>query len=220
GQVDGALLLVEFVVGFAQPGNVGVDRVVEFGTVIERSGNDQRCARFVDQNRIDLVDDGVYAAPLHHVLEPVFHIIAQIIETELVIGAVSDVAVVLLLALFVVQPMHDDTDGQTQELVNLTHPFGVALGEIVVDGDDVHAAAGEGVEVDRKGRDQRFAFAGFHLGDLAFVENYAANELDIEVALPKGAFGGLTNGGERRHQDVVEYLSVSQLLLELVGARA
>ena len=46
----------------------------------------------------DLVDDGVAVPALHHVLEPVLHIVAQIVEAELVVGAVGDVAVVLVLA--------------------------------------------------------------------------------------------------------------------------
>ena len=99
GERDGALLLVELVVGLVELRNVGVDGVVELGAVVERAGNDQRRARLVDQDRVDFVDDGVDVAALHHVLEPVLHVVAQIVEAELVVGAVGDVAVVLLLAL-------------------------------------------------------------------------------------------------------------------------
>ena len=102
-EIDGALLFVELVIGFVEPRNIRVDRVVEFGTVVQRTGNDERRARLVDQDRIDFVDDGVDVAALHHVLEPVLHIVAQIVEAELVIGAVGDVAIVLLLALLVLQ---------------------------------------------------------------------------------------------------------------------
>ena len=143
-------------------------------------------------------------AALHHIFEPVFHVVAQIVETELVVGGVGDVAVVFLLALFVVEAMHDDADGQAEELVDLAHPFGVALGEIIVDGDDVHTAAGERVEIDRKSRNQRFAFAGLHLGNFAFVQDHAANKLDVEMALPERTLGGLTHRSESRHQNVVE----------------
>ena len=91
-----------------------------------------------------------------------------------------------------------------EEFVDLPHPFGVALGEVVVDGDDVDAAAGERIEIDRKRRDQRLAFAGLHLGDLAFVQHHAADQLDVEMALAERALGGLAHGGEGRHQEIVE----------------
>ena len=42
----------------------------------------------------DLVDDGVDVPALDHVLQPVLHVVAQIVEAELVVGAVGDVAVV------------------------------------------------------------------------------------------------------------------------------
>ena len=159
-------------------------------------------------------------AALHHVLEPVLHIVAQIVEAELVIGAVGDVAVVLLLALLVVQPVHDDADGEAQKLVDLPHPFGVAFGEVIVDGDDMHAAAGERIEIDRKRGDQRLAFAGLHLGNLAFVQHHAADHLDVEMALAERALGGLAHGGEGRHQNVVERPPLGELFLEFLGAGA
>ena len=59
--------------------------------------------------------------------------------------------------------------GQPEELVDAAHPFGVALGQIIVDGDDVDALAFERVQVNGQGGDQRFAFAGSHFGDPAPV---------------------------------------------------
>ena len=115
GQRHGALLLVDFVVAFVERRNIAVDGVVEFGTVVERTGNDQRRARLVDQDRVDFVDDGIGMAALDHVLQPVLHVVAQIVEAEFVIGGVGDVAGVGLLALGVVQAVHDVADGQAEE---------------------------------------------------------------------------------------------------------
>ena len=42
------------------------------------------------------------------------------------------------------------------------------------------AAAGERVEIDRQGGDERFAFAGGHFRDLAVVQADAADELHVE----------------------------------------
>ena len=204
GQRHRALLFVDLVVGLVELRNVAVDRVVEFGAVVERTGNDQRRARLVDQDRVDFVDDGIDVPALDHILQPVLHIVAQIVEAELVVGAVGDVAVVGLLALLIVEPVHDDADGEAEEIVDLPHPFGVALGQIVVDCDDVHAAAGERIEIDGKRRDQRLAFAGLHLGDLAFVQDHAADQLHVEMALAERALGGLAHGGEGGNQNVVE----------------
>ena len=104
-----------------------------------------------------------------------------------------------------------------EEAVDLAHPFGVALGEVVVDGDHVHAAAGERVEIDRERRDQRLALAGLHLGDAALVQDHAADELHVEVPLADRALGRLAHGRERRHQDVVERRAVGELLLEVLA---
>ena len=159
-------------------------------------------------------------AALHHVLEPVLHVVAQIVEAELVVGAVGHVARIGGLALVVLQAVHDGADGQPEETVDLAHPLGVALGEVVVDRDDVHALAGERVEIDRERRDQRLAFAGLHLGDPALVQDHAADQLHVEMALAERALGRLAAGREGRNQDVVERLAGGELLAELRGARA
>ena len=83
-----------------------------------------------------------------------------------------------------------------EELVDAAHPLGVAAGEIVVDRDDVDAAAGERVQIDGEGGDQRLAFAGLHLGDGALVEHHAADELHVEMPLPERALGGLAHSCE------------------------
>ena len=107
-----------------------------------------------------------------------------------------------------------------RKVIDLAHPFAVALGEVVVHGDDVHALAGERVEIDRQGRDQRLAFAGLHLGDHAAMQDDAAHQLHVEMALAEGALGRLAHGGEGLDQDVVELLALGQPVLELLGAGA
>ena len=124
-----------------------------------------------------------------------------------------------LLALGVVEAVDDHAGGQAEEAVDLAHPVGVAAGEVVVDGDDVDALAGQRVEIDRKRRDQRLAFAGLHLGDVALVQHHAADQLDVEMPLAERALGRLAHGGEGRNQDVVERLAVGELLSEFGGAR-
>ena len=114
--------------------------------------------------------------------------------------------------------MDDHAGGHAEEAVDLPHPFGVAAGEVVVDGDDVDALAGQRVEIDRKRCHQRLAFAGLHLGDVALVQHHAADQLDVEMPLAEGALGRLAHGGEGRNQDVVERLAVGDLLAEFGGA--
>ena len=115
--------------------------------------------------------------------------------------------------------MHDDADAEPQELVDPAHPLRVALGQVVVHRHDVHALAGERVEIDGERGDQRLALARLHLRDLALVQHHAADQLHVEMALAERALGRLAHGGEGRHQQVVECYTASQLLAEGRGAR-
>ena len=65
--------------------------------------------------------------------------------------------------------MLDDARGKSEEGVELAHALGVAPGKVVVHRDQVDAASGEGVEVDRERGYERLALAGGHLRDAPLV---------------------------------------------------
>ena len=146
-----------------------------------RAGDDERGAGLVDEDGVHLVDDGEVVPALDLLLLAGGHaIVAQVVEAELGVGAVGDVAVVHLAAHRRGLVVQDAADGEPEELVDVAHPLGVAGGQVVVDGDHVHAAPGQGVEVHGQGADQGLALAGGHLGDAAEVQAHAADELHVE----------------------------------------
>ena len=183
--------------------------VVGLGGLLGGAGDDQRRARLVDQDVVDLVDDREVVAALDAVLERVGHVVAQVVEAELRVGAVDDVAGVLALARRVVVALLDRRDADPERVVDRLHPFGVAAGEVVVDGDEVDAVAGERVEEDGKRRGQRLALARLHLGDRALVQDHAADQLHVVVALADRAPRRLAGQREGLGQQVVERLAAS-----------
>ena len=80
-----------------------VHAVVLVGGLFARAADDERRTRFVDQDRIDFVDDGEVVPALHAILQIELHVVAQVVEAELVVGAVGDVGGVGFAALLVVQ---------------------------------------------------------------------------------------------------------------------
>ena len=147
------------------------------------------------------------------------HVVAQVVEAELVVRAVGDVAGVGLLPLGRVHVALDGADGQAQARVDRAHPFHVAAGEVVVDRDDVDALAVERVEIGGQRGDERLAFAGDHLGDVAAVQDHAADDLHVVVPHAEEPAARLAAGGEGFDQEVVERLARVQPPAELGGLR-
>src|SRR6185437_5422305 len=152
---DGALLLVDLVVAFAilaapQPrhdlGELGVPDTVLVGW----PADDQRRPGLVDQDRVHLIDDREVVTALHALLLPPGHVVPEVVEAELVVGAVGDVGRVMLASLVWFHFREDHADFKTKEPMNSAHPLGVALSEVVVHGDYVHALARQRVEVGGK----------------------------------------------------------------------
>ena len=114
----------------------------------------KRRAGLVDEDVVHLVDDGVVQRALR--LLQMFgeqvvalgrraHVVAEIIEAELVVRAVGDVAIVGLLTRLGFHVALDRAHGKAQRHVQRAHPFHVAAGEVIVDRDHVHALAFERV---------------------------------------------------------------------------
>ncbi len=197
-----------------------IDLVVEVGRLLGRAGDDQRRAGFVDQDRVDFVDNREVVAALDVLRQLELHVVAKVVEPELVVGAVGDVAAVGDLALGVVQVVLDDADRHAEEAVDAAHPLRVAPRQVVVHRDDVDAFAGEGVEIRGQRGDERLAFARLHFGDLALVQDHAADELHVEVPHVEHAAPGFADDREGFGQDGVERFAATDPLAELGGLGA
>ena len=236
GQRDGLVLLVDEVVARLlelftvfgldvalrdgarrELGDYPVDLVVEVGRLLRGPRDDERRPRLVDEDAVDFVDDRVVVTALHVVREVELHVVAQVVEAELVVGAVGDVARVGDLAFLVVEVVLDHADRHPEEAVDTAHPLRVAAGEVVVDRDNVDALALERVQIGRERRDERLALAGLHFGNLAAVEDDTADELDVEVPHVQHAAPGLAHDGERFGDQVLERRSAGEPLPELGG---
>ena len=97
---DDPLVLLDLVVVVAlQRAHDRREAVVQLGGVGDAARDDQRGARLVDQDRVDLVDDAEVVAALGLVGELAGHVVAEVVEAHLVVRAVGDVAAVLLTLL-------------------------------------------------------------------------------------------------------------------------
>ena len=79
------------------------------------------------------------------------------------------------------------TDRQSEGVIDLPHPHGVAPRKIIINGNNVHAVAGKSVKINGQSSHKRLAFSGFHLGDLPLMQNNAADKLDVKVPLAQSS---------------------------------
>ena len=216
GEDDGPGLLVDRVIRFSpEPGDDLVDPIVFVRRFLGRARDDQRGSRLVDEDAVDLVDDGIVKVPLDVILEGELHVVPQVVKPEFVVRAVDDVAVVGFASLLVGKAMDDDSDGESQKIVDRPHPGGVSPGQVVVHGDELSPLARKGIQVQGHRRGKSFPFARLHLGDFTLVEHNASDELRVEGPHFHGPPCGLPDNGEGLRQDVVEGGPVCELLLEI-----
>ena len=194
--------------------------VIGLGRLFGGTGDDQRRPRLVDEDVVDLVHDREVVVALDAVLDRRGHVVAQVVEAELGVGPVGDVAGVFFLPGRVVVGILDRGDADPERVVDRLHPFRVAAGQVVVDGDHVDAVSGQRVEKDRQGRGQGLALAGPHLRDRAVVEDHAADQLHVVVALAGAPSRGLAGQREGLGQEVVEGLAAAGALPQRVGLLA
>ena len=200
------------------------EQEVLIGGLFGLAADDERRPGFVDEDVVDLVHNREVTLLLDPLIQFHDHVVAEVVETELVVRAVRDVGGVRLrpraraevdeplvgcgVARFedVRRVVGDDADRHAQETVDGPHPLGVAAGQIVVDGHDVDTAAGQGVEYGGERRDEGLALAGPHLSHAALVQHDATEHLDVEVAHAERPLHCLSAGREYLGQDGVHRL--------------
>ena len=155
--------------------------------------------------------------PLYHLVKGGHHVITEVVETEFVIRPVGDIGIVGNLSLLEIQVMNDEAYREAQKFINLAHPFAVALGQVIVDRNDVDALSFQCIQVYRRRSNQGFTFAGAHLGDVAPMEDNAADELHIEVPHAQYTAGRFTDDRKSLGQEIVQCLPLGQTGFELIG---
>ena len=156
-------------------------------------------------------------ATLNHVLGNLRHVVAQVVEAELVVRAIGDVAGVHLAALGRSLTHEDTAARQAQEVVDAAHDVRLVLRQVVVHRHNVHALAGQRAQVRGHRGDQGLTFTGLHFRDLALVQRDATHDLDVEGTHAQDSPRGLTDRRERLHQDVIQGLALFEAILELLG---
>ena len=215
GERDGTLLEVDGEVGlYLVAGDELGEGAVEIGRFFGGAGDDERGAGFVDEDVVDFVDNGVPERTLDAVFEVLDHVVAEVVKAEFVVGAVGDVGGVGGTPLGRGEIVVDDADFHPEGLEDRAHPVTVASGEVVVDGDDVDAPAGERVEIGGQRGGIGLAFAGLHLGDVAAMEDDTAHDLDVELAVADGTHGGFADGGKGLGQEIFKRFAGFQTLPE------
>ncbi len=217
GEGDGFVLFILLVIGFVQLFDQAISLFVQIGRLFRRAGNDQRRTRFVDEDGIYLIDNGEVIFALYQVFTAEGHVIAQVIEAEFVIGAVGDIGGVGAAPLIVVDAVYDDAGRQAEELIQLAHPCRITRGQIVIDGDHMHATSGQRIQIDRQGSHQRFTFTGFHFRNLALMQDHAADELHVVMAHTEYAFRCLATNSKGFRQQVIQRFALFQALFEFAG---
>ena len=182
---------------------------VHVARLLGSAGDDQRRARLVDQDVVDLVHDAERVAALHDLLQRAGHVVAQVVEAELRVGAEGDVGGIGLAPLLGAHVVLDHADLHAEHVVDGPHPVGVAAGQVVVHRHEVHALAGERVQEHRERGRESLALAGLHLGDRPVVEHHAADHLHVVVAHAERALAGLAAEREGLVQQVVQRLALA-----------
>ena len=69
-----------------------------------RARNDQRSTRFINKDRINLIDNRKAEIALHHIFKTEFQIVTKVVKAELIIRAVSYITTIGGTALIIIKP--------------------------------------------------------------------------------------------------------------------
>ena len=107
------------------------------------SRDNKRGTRLVNQDRIDLINNGKVMPALYLLVNGPCHIVTQIIEAKLVIRTVGNIGFILFTALVRVHRRENHARFHTKEPVDTTHQIRLVFGKVIIHRHHVHAFATE-----------------------------------------------------------------------------
>ena len=197
-----------------------IDFSIQVQILLQLPRYDERRPRLVDQNRVNLVDNRIMMTPLHILRQLILHIIAQIIETKLVIRTIRNVAKIRRTTLVVVQVRQYLPYRKTQKLVNLTHPIRVTARQIIVHRHQMRTLALQRIQIHRTSRHERLPLARLHLRYHPTMKHDPTDELHIVMAHVQHATTRLSHRRKRLRQQLIQRRPLAQLLLKLRRLRS
>ena len=205
GQLDASTVLVGVEIDTRrQRGDMRRDTTSRCAPSVDLSRDDQRHARLVDQQRVGLVDHRHVEWPVHDVPGIGRPQVAQVIKARLLGGHVGDVSAVRATPRLHHRALLDVGDRHAEHPVDRLHPLGVTSRQVVVERQDVHPLARQGVKRHRHHRRERFALAGSHLDDTSLRERQRRDDLHVEWPETQRAPGHLSHQGEERSAEGLE----------------
>ena len=240
GERDGLILLADLIIlGHQLLDDLG-HADIPFRIFMRGAGNDQGRPGFINQDVINLINDGIVMSPLHLIRLGPRQVIPQIIKAELVVGPIGDIGQIGVLAgrqphlilllnrgadLGVKEKGHppifragghlQDAHRKAEKAEDFAHPAAVTPRQVIIDRHQVGALPRQRVQIEREGRREGLTLAGAHFSDLAPVEGDSGDQLHVIVPLPEHPLAGLTHGGKGLHQQVIEGLALGQAGFEL-----
>ena len=202
---NNSLVFFYFVVNITlQNTHNGCELVIHVGCISDAARNDKWRTRFVNKNAVYFVNNGEVMATLHLVIKRSSHVVAQIVETEFVVRSVRDVTCVVdaLFSGRLTTSWNNQANTEPHELMNASHPFSVESRQVIVDRDDMHAIAGQAIEIRRQSRHKGLSFTRLHFCNPSEVKRGPAHQLHIEMALSDNATRCLANNCKRFNKKV------------------
>ena len=215
-EVAGFRLGFFILVPLRQGGYEAVRSAVHVRGLIAFAGNDQRRSRFINEDGVNFVDDGVVEFALHHFFFVGDHVVTQIVETVFVVGSVCNVRQISLAAFFFLNAVDNAANCQPQESVQFAHPLHVTLSQVIIDGDDVNAFAFQRIQISRQRSHQSLTFTSLHLGNTSLMEYDAADDLYTEVFHAQGSLCTFTAYRKSFRQKIVQCFPCCNTVFELL----
>ena len=141
------------------------------------------------------------------------HVITKIIKSKFIIGYISDVRTICSTALFRLHVIQYNTYGQPQELMYFAHPLSITLCQIVIDCNDVHALAFQGIQICRQCGYQCLTFTCLHLSNTSLMQDNTTDQLYPVMLHTQYTLGSFTYSGKSLRQKIIQCGSLFQAFL-------
>ena len=142
------------------------------------SGNDKRSSCFINQYRVDFIDDGIFQSTLYELFFINNHVISQIVKSEFIVCYISNITVICCTTFVIIHTVQNNTYCKSKEFMYLSHPLSISFCEVIVDCYNMNTFTCKSIQICWKCRYKCLTFTSSHLCNSSLMKNHTTNNLN------------------------------------------
>ena len=173
--------------------------------------DNQWCSGFIDEDGVNFIDERIVQTSQYPVFYTGDHIVTQVVKTKFRVCCICNITCIGSTLLWFGKLTKVETNCQSKELMNLSHPLCVTGRKIFVNRNDMNTFATQCIEINRHNRCQGLTFTCLHFRNVTTAHDGSTHQLYFIWEFTDNSAACFTGSRKRFRKNIIFRSTIRKL---------